>query len=212
MAGQIAELAAPHAAPRLPPDRHHARPGSSCSTPRPPCSARSARSSAKAASSSSSGIGVEVAARTRRSSTSTPPASRSRTPTAPSRRIRVARRKIWAAGVQAQPARPACSASSRGAEVDRAGRVEVQPDLTLPGHPEVFVVGDMMALDNLPGVAQVAIQGGRYAARPDQARARRRADRRAVPATTTRAAWRRSRGSTPSPSIGKLQFAGSSPG
>ncbi len=38
-------------------------------------------------------------------------------------------------------------------------------DLTLPGHPEVFVVGDMMALDKLPGVAQVAIQGGRYAAR-----------------------------------------------
>ena len=41
----------------------------------------------------------------------------------------------------------------------------VNPDLTLPGHPEVFVVGDMMALDKLPGVAQVAIQGGRYAAK-----------------------------------------------
>jgi NADH dehydrogenase len=40
----------------------------------------------------------------------------------------------------------------------------VQPDLTLPGHPEVHVVGDMMSLDKLPGVAQVAIQGGRYAA------------------------------------------------
>jgi NADH dehydrogenase len=40
----------------------------------------------------------------------------------------------------------------------------VQPDLTLPGHPEVHVVGDMMSLDRLPGVAQVAIQGGRYAA------------------------------------------------
>src|SRR5919107_1737161 len=52
-----------------------------------------------------------------------------------------------------------------GLEVkDRAGRVAVQPDLTLPGHPEVHVVGDMMALDKLPGVAQVAIQGGRYAA------------------------------------------------
>ena len=48
--------------------------------------------------------------------------------------------------------------------MDRAGRVAVQPDLTLPGHPEVHVVGDMMALDKLPGVAQVAIQGGRYAA------------------------------------------------
>jgi NADH dehydrogenase len=51
-----------------------------------------------------------------------------------------------------------------GAEVDRAGRVAVQPDLTLPGHPEVHVVGDMIALDKLPGVAQVAIQGARYSA------------------------------------------------
>jgi NADH:quinone reductase (non-electrogenic) len=41
----------------------------------------------------------------------------------------------------------------------------VNPDLTLPGHPEVFVVGDMIALNNLPGVAQVAIQGAKYAAR-----------------------------------------------
>jgi NADH dehydrogenase len=46
----------------------------------------------------------------------------------------------------------------------------VLPDLTLPGHPEVHVIGDMMALDRLPGVAQVAIQGGRYAA--DQIRRR----------------------------------------
>jgi NADH dehydrogenase len=55
-------------------------------------------------------------------------------------------------------------AEQSGAEIDRAGRINVQPDLTLPGHPEVHVVGDMMALDKLPGVAQVAIQGGRYAA------------------------------------------------
>ena len=53
----------------------------------------------------------------------------------------------------------------RAVEVDRAGRIPVEPDLSLPGYPEVFVVGDMMALDNLPGVAQVAIQGARYAAR-----------------------------------------------
>ena len=45
------------------------------------------------------------------------------------------------------------------------GRIGVTPDLTLPGHPEVFVVGDMIALDNLPGVAQVAIQGAKYAAK-----------------------------------------------
>jgi NADH dehydrogenase len=42
--------------------------------------------------------------------------------------------------------------------------VQVNDDLTLPGHPEIFVVGDMMALNNLPGVAQVAMQGGKYAA------------------------------------------------
>ena len=42
--------------------------------------------------------------------------------------------------------------------------MKVLPDLTIPGHPEVFVVGDMMAVDGVPGVAQGAIQGGRYAA------------------------------------------------
>lgn len=71
--------------------------------------------------------------------------------------------KIWAAGVQASPLARLLGEQS-GAEVDRAGRVAVLPDLTLPGHPEVHVVGDMMSLDKLPGVAQVAIQGGRYAA------------------------------------------------
>ena len=71
--------------------------------------------------------------------------------------------KIWAAGVQASPLGRMLGEQS-GAEVDRAGRVAVQPDLTLPGHPEVHVVGDMMALDKLPGVAQVAIQGARYSA------------------------------------------------
>ena len=72
--------------------------------------------------------------------------------------------KVWAAGVQASPL-GAQLAEQSGAEVDRAGRVKVLPDLTLPGHPEVFVVGDMIALDDLPGVAQVAIQGSRFAAR-----------------------------------------------
>src|SRR3712207_2690720 len=78
------------------------------------------------------------------------------------RRIQAAT-KIWAAGVQASPLARMLGEQS-GAEVDRAGRIAVQPDLTLPGHPEVHVVGDMMALSKLPGVAQVAIQGGRYAA------------------------------------------------
>jgi NADH dehydrogenase len=71
--------------------------------------------------------------------------------------------KIWAAGVQASPLGRMLGEQS-GAEVDRAGRVAVQPDLTLPGHPEVHVVGDMISLDKLPGVAQVAIQGARYSA------------------------------------------------
>src|SRR5215213_1813420 len=78
------------------------------------------------------------------------------------RRIQAAT-KIWAAGVQASPLGRGLGEQS-GAEGHRAGRISVQPDLTLPGHPEVHVVGDMMALDKLPGVAQVAIQGGRYAA------------------------------------------------
>src|SRR5215207_4954512 len=78
------------------------------------------------------------------------------------RRINAAT-KIWAAGVQASGLGRILGEQS-GAEVDRAGRIAVQPDLTLPGHPEVHVVGDMMALNKLPGVAQVAIQGGRYTA------------------------------------------------
>jgi NADH dehydrogenase len=72
--------------------------------------------------------------------------------------------KIWAAGVQASPL-GRILAEQTGASLDRAGRIGVNPDLTLPGHPEVFVVGDMIALDNLPGVAQVAIQGAKYAAK-----------------------------------------------
>ena len=71
--------------------------------------------------------------------------------------------KMWAAGVAAPPLAKAI-AEATGAPTDRAGRIEVLPDLTVPGHPEIFAVGDMMALDKLPGVAQVAIQGGRYAA------------------------------------------------
>ena len=61
-------------------------------------------------------------------------------------------------------------AEQSGAGLDRAGRIKVHPDLTLPGHPEVFVMGVMIALDGLPGVAQVAIQGGRHVARQVKAR------------------------------------------
>ena len=70
---------------------------------------------------------------------------------------------IWAAGVQATPAAGKLAAAS-GVSVDRAGRVAVQPDLTLPGYPEVFAIGDMTTLNNLPGVAEVAMQGGLHAA------------------------------------------------
>ena len=73
------------------------------------------------------------------------------------------RTTIWAAGVRASSLGKQLGEQS-GAVVDRAGRVEVQPDLTLPGHPEVYVLGDMMSLKGYPGVAQVAMQGGRYAA------------------------------------------------
>ena len=72
-----------------------------------------------------------------------------------------ARTKIWAAGVAASP----LGRLLAGAEVDRTGRVRVLPDLTLPRHPEVFVVGDLIDLNGLPGVAEVAIQGGRHAAK-----------------------------------------------
>jgi NADH dehydrogenase len=72
--------------------------------------------------------------------------------------------KVWAAGVSASSLGRTLAEHS-GAEVDRAGRVKVNPDCTLPGYPNIFVVGDLMALDDLPGVAQVAIQSGRYAAR-----------------------------------------------
>jgi NADH dehydrogenase len=72
--------------------------------------------------------------------------------------------KVWAAGVQASPLGRLLG-DRTGAEVDRAGRISVQSDLTLPGHPEIHVVGDMANHpDKYPGVAQVAIQGGRYAA------------------------------------------------
>jgi NADH dehydrogenase len=71
---------------------------------------------------------------------------------------------LWAAGVAASPL-----GKKLGAPVDRAGRVLVQKDLSLPGHPEVFVIGDLAALKDesgkmLPGVAPVAIQQGNYVA------------------------------------------------
>ena len=75
-----------------------------------------------------------------------------------------ARTVLWAAGVQASPL-----AKSLGVPLDRAGRVIVEPDLTVPGHKEVFVIGDLAAAKQrdgsfVPGVAQGAMQGGDHTA------------------------------------------------
>jgi NADH dehydrogenase len=69
---------------------------------------------------------------------------------------------LWTAGVQAPPLATAV-AKATGAEQDRAGRICVSDDLTIPGHPDILVTGDMMSLDKLPGVAEVAMQTGHYA-------------------------------------------------
>jgi NADH:ubiquinone reductase (H+-translocating) len=72
--------------------------------------------------------------------------------------------KIWAAGVEASPL-GRLVADAAAADTDRAGRVLVNPDCTVPGHPEIFVIGDLMNLNGLPGLAQVAIQSGQHAAK-----------------------------------------------
>ena len=79
------------------------------------------------------------------------------------------RTRVWAAGVKASPLAKML-ADATGAETDRAGRVAVNPDCTLAGHPEVFAVGDMVSLNRLPGVAQPAIQEGKYVGRVIKAR------------------------------------------
>ena len=71
--------------------------------------------------------------------------------------------KVWAAGTRAAGL-GATLAAAAGAETDKAGRVVVSPDCSLPTHPEVFVVGDLMSHGDLPGVAEVAIQSGAHAA------------------------------------------------
>ena len=85
---------------------------------------------------------------------------------------------VWAAGVIACELAGALAAAS-GAAVDRTGRVAVAPDLTVPGHPEVIALGDMVRVHDaagnevaLPGLASTAMQQGRYAARSVRRRAR----------------------------------------
>jgi NADH dehydrogenase len=69
---------------------------------------------------------------------------------------------LWTAGIEAPPV-AAALAKATGADRDRSGRIVVQDDLTISGHPEISVAGDMMSLDKLPGVAEVAMQSGLYA-------------------------------------------------
>lgn len=73
--------------------------------------------------------------------------------------------KVWSAGVAASPLGKMIADQCEGTEVDRSGRVVVEPDLTVKGHPDVFVIGDMAAVPDVPGVAQGAIQGAQYAAK-----------------------------------------------
>lgn len=72
--------------------------------------------------------------------------------------------KIWSAGVAASPLGTMIADQIDGAEADRAGRVTVNDDLSVADHKEIFVIGDMMSYDRLPGLAQVAIQGGQFVA------------------------------------------------
>ena len=72
--------------------------------------------------------------------------------------------KVWSAGVSASPLGKDLADQS-AVEVDRAGRVKVLPDLSIPGYPNVFVIGDMAYVDGVPGMAQGAIQGAKYVAK-----------------------------------------------
>ena len=71
---------------------------------------------------------------------------------------------LWTAGVEAPPVVAALAAAT-GATRDRAGRIQVGADLTVPGHPDISVIGDVMSVGKLPGVAEVAMQAGFYAGR-----------------------------------------------
>jgi len=75
-----------------------------------------------------------------------------------------ARTVVWAAGVQPAPLTRQL-AEATGAPTDRKGRIEVEPDCSVPGHPDIFAIGDMVNLRDLPGIAEPAIQEGHYVAK-----------------------------------------------
>ena len=121
----------------------------------------------------------------------------------------LARTVLWAAGVAASPL-----GRSLGVPLDRAGRVVVEPDLTIPGHPDVYVVGDLARFDQdgkpVPGVAPAATQMGKHAARNVLLTLRGRPPSRS--ATWTRARWRRSAAAPRWPRSAGSRSRASSPG
>jgi NADH dehydrogenase len=113
---------------------------------------------------------------------------------------------LWTAGVAGPPVAGAI-AQATGAKQDRAGRIEVGPDLSIPGHPEILVTGDVMSLDKLPGVAEVAMQTGLYAGRKIAHLARGEAYAKPFRYRDLGSAAYISRGKAVV-SVGKVQFAG----
>src|SRR5215467_10806135 len=113
---------------------------------------------------------------------------------------------LWTAGVAA-PAVATTIAQATGAKQDRAGRIEVGPDLSIPGHPEIMVTGDVMSLDKLPGVAEVAMQTGLYAGRRIRHQLRGETYKKPFRYYDLGSAAYLSRGRAVV-SVGKLQFAG----
>jgi NADH:quinone reductase (non-electrogenic) len=113
---------------------------------------------------------------------------------------------LWTAGVAA-PSVAAAIAQATGAKQDRAGRIEVGPDLSIPGHPEIMVTGDVMSLNKLPGVAEVAMQTGLYAGRRIRHEVRGEAYTKPFRYYDLGSAAYLSRGRAVV-SVGKLQFAG----
>ena len=133
-------------------------------------------------------------------------------PDGTTRRIECAT-KVWSAGVSASPLGRDLAAQS-DVEIDKAGRVKVLPDLSIPGYPNVFVVGDMAAVEGVPGMAQGAIQGGKYVADRDQVRTEgcRSTGAASRSSTSTKGRWRRCRDSPRWPRSAGSSSAVSSPG
>ena len=178
MAGQIAELAHRTLSRDFRAIKHATTPGSSCSTRRRRCCRRSAHKLGEKTKRELEKLGVEVDAR-RDGHRRRRARHRDEVQGRPGRAHR-GRHQDLGRRRAGQPARPDARPSRPVRRSTAPAGSRVNPDLTLPGHPEVFVVGDMIALDNLPGVAQVAIQGAKYAAKEIDGRLERQAAAGAV--------------------------------